>query len=82
MQVAINPNLYGSAQAYAEKRGLNITVVIENFLKRLIHENETEKDTDIPDVVKGLLGATGGQVAHDDLNGREAYYHFIEEKHQ
>ena len=32
MQIAINPNIYGSAQIYAERKGLNLTTVIENFL--------------------------------------------------
>ena len=36
MQIAINPNIYGSAQIYAERRGLNLTTMIENFLVQLI----------------------------------------------
>ena len=35
MQVAINPNIYGSAQIYAERKGLNLTQVIEEFLVQL-----------------------------------------------
>jgi hypothetical protein len=35
----------------------------------------------IPDVVLSLLGA-GMPLADDDLNGRNAYYQHLEEKHQ
>jgi len=82
MEVAINPNLYGTAQAYAEQQGLNLTAVIEGFLKRFISAKESINDPDVPDVVLGLLGAAGGQVPQGDLNGREAYYQFVEKKHQ
>ena len=40
MQIAINPTLYGSAQVYAEQRGLNLSVIIENFLERLISSQD------------------------------------------
>lgn len=36
MQVAINPNIYGPAQVYAEGRGLNLTKVIEDYLVELV----------------------------------------------
>ena len=32
MQIAINPNIYEPALLYAERKGLNLTTVIENFL--------------------------------------------------
>ena len=35
----------------------------------------------VPDVVLSLLGA-GESVAKDDLNGRDAYYHYLEEKYK
>ena len=73
MQVAINPSIYGVAQTHAEQRGLNLTVLIENFLERFIQEKDTAVSQDLPDVVVSLLGATGGHVAEDDLNGRKAY---------
>ena len=81
MQVAINPTLYGSAQTYAEKRGLNLTAVIENFLERFI-SSETATEEDVPDVVLSLLGAAGGQVDKNDINGRQAYYKYVEEKYK
>ena len=82
MQIAINPNLYGSAQVYAEERGLNLTVLIENFLERFIQEKETAVSQELPDVVVNLLGATGGGLAKDDLNGRKAYRKHLEEKYK
>lgn len=82
MQVAINPSIYGVAQTHAEQRGLNLTVLIENFLERFIQEKDTAVSQDLPDVVVSLLGATGGHVAEDDLNGRKAYHKHLEEKYK
>lgn len=36
MEVAINNNIYKQASDFAEKQGLNLTSVIEDFLKRFI----------------------------------------------
>ena len=74
MQIAINPTLYGSAQSYAQKRGLDLSAIIEGFLERLINNQDTTAQQEVPDVVLSLLGA-GQPVAKDDLNGRDAYYH-------
>lgn len=82
MQVAINPTLYGNAKTYADQRGLNLTVVIENFLERFISSKDESKEEEIPDAVLSLIGAAGGQLESDDLNGRKAYYSYIEEKYK
>ena len=83
MQVAINPNLYGTAQAYAEQKGLDLTLMIENFLKRFISKEKSKtQEQDLPDIVASLLGAAQGEVAEEDLNGKEAYYQYIEEKYK
>ena len=82
MQVAVNPDLYGTAQMYAEKKGLNLTTLIEDFLVRFISTKETSNEEEVPDVVLSLLGAANGQIANEDLNGRNAYYQHIEEKYQ
>ena len=79
MQVAINPNLYDTAQIYAEKQGLNLTVLIEDFLERFVQSKEEVQKDEIPDVVRNLLGAAS-PVGKDDINGRKAYYKYIEEK--
>ena len=81
MQIAINPTLYGSAQTYAKKRGLDLSVIVEKFLERLISSQDETSEQDVPDVVLSLLGA-GEPVAKDDLNGRNAYYHYLEEKYK
>ena len=67
---------------YAQGQGLNLGSVIENFLVQLIsrNKNSVEKETVTPDAVMSLLGA-GDSVSTDDLNGCEAYYHYLEEKH-
>ena len=82
MQVAINPNLYGTAQVYAERSGLNLTAMIENFLERFIRTKEDIREEEVPDVVLSLLGSIQGAIQENDLNGREAYYHYIEEKYK
>lgn len=82
MEVAINNNIYKQASDYAEKQGLNLTSVIEDFLKRFIVRSKTAAiKQEIPDVVKSLLGA-GENVANDDLNARESYYQHLEEKYK
>ena len=65
MQIAINPTLYGSAQIYAEKHGLNVSVLIENFLQRLVISQEAKEEQPVPDIVLSLLGA-GEPTASDD----------------
>lgn len=81
MEVAINPNIYHSAEAYAQQQGLNITSVIEKFLLRFTKTNKTATEEPVPDVVLSLLGA-GEPVAEDDINGREAYFKYLEEKYK
>lgn len=81
MQVAINPILYHSAQLYAEKQGLNLTTVIENYLSQLVSHKDVAKNDEVPDVVLSLLGA-GAPIEENDLNARKAYYKYIEEKYK
>ena len=81
MQVAINPSLYDTAQIYAERQGINITMLIENFLERYIKSKEKVEDNKVPDIVLNLLGA-GVPLADDDINGRDVYYKHLEEKYQ
>jgi len=64
MQVAINPSLYGTAQTYAEQKGLNLTLMIENFLERFINKEKAKaKEQELPDVVTNLLGTAHGNMA-------------------
>ena len=82
MNVAINSNIYRQASDYAQSRGLNLSDVIENFLVRFIGKSKvSEAEQQVPDIVLSLLGA-GESVAEDDLNAREAYNKYLEEKYQ
>ena len=81
MEVAIDNNIYKQASDYAEKQGLNLTTVIEDFLVHFAREEKQAADQSVPDIVLSLLGA-GEPVQEDDLNGRKAYYQYLEEKHK
>ena len=82
MNVAINSNIYQQASDYAQSQGLNLSDVIENFLVRFIGKRKAiETEQQVPDIVLSLLGA-GESVAEDDLNAREAYNKYLEEKYQ
>ena len=50
MQVTINPNIYGPAQLYAERRGLDLTAVIEDFLVRFMASDE-----DVDEIIRKYL---------------------------
>jgi hypothetical protein len=80
MEVIINNNIFQQASAYAEQKGLNLTEVIEDFLLRFIGHNKAASEQSVPDVVLSLLGA-GTPIADDDLNAREAYNNYLEEKY-
>ena len=81
MEVTINNNIYQQASAYAKQQGLSINAVIENFLVRFIGHSQEANEQPIPDVVLSLLGA--GEPADDnDLNAREAYQQYLEEKYK
>lgn len=80
MQVVIDSDIYQQAQTCAQRQGLNLNHVIENFLLRFIGGNKAVTEQPIPDVVLNLFGA-GEPVADDDLNGREAYYQYLEKKY-
>lgn len=50
MQVTINPNIYGPAQLYAERRGLDLTAVIEDFLVKFMASDE-----DVDEIIRKYL---------------------------
>lgn len=81
MEVAINNNIYKQASDYAQKQGLNLTTMIEDYLKRFIGRSKAAAEQPTPDIVLSLLGA-GEKVDEDDLNAREAYYNYLEEKYK
>lgn len=79
MQIAISPDIYRSAQAFATQQGLSLKTVIEDFLVHFVRGEKQAADQSVPDIVLSLLGA-GEPVQEDDLNGRKAYYQYLEEK--
>jgi hypothetical protein len=81
MEVAIDSQLCQTALNHAQKQGLNLTSVIENFLARFVGHSKTTTEQPVPDIVLSLLGA-GEKVADDDLNAREAYNQYLEDKYK
>ena len=81
MNVVINNRIYQQAQAQAQRQGMSLADVIENFLLRYIGHGASDESQSVPDVVLSLLGA-GKPIDDDDLNGRKAYYEFLEEKYK
>lgn len=81
MEVAINSSIYQQALAQAQRQGLNLTSIIESFLVRFLMHGKATVEQPVPDVVLSLLGA-GESVNADDLNAREAYYKYLEEKYK
>lgn len=78
-QIQLEKYLLDEALAYAKKRGMDLSIILSDYLCRLVKQ---EKDTsEVPDIVLSLLGA-GTSVNEDDLNGREAYHHYLEEKYR
>lgn len=81
MEVSIDSQLYREAQDYAKKRGLTLSSVIEDFLVRFCGKSKTCVRQCRSDVALSLLGA-GEPVAEDDINAREAYFQYLENKYQ
>ncbi len=82
MQVVIDGNIYSQAQAYAQQNGQNLNKLIENFLLLFIQRsNRAASEEPVPDVVASLLGA-GLPLDAEDINGREAYSQYLEEKYK
>lgn len=81
MEIAIDNNIYQQAQTYAQQLGLSINAVIESFLVRFVRRSQSTTKQPVPDIVLSLLGA-GDPVSDDDLNAREAYYQYLDEKYK
>lgn len=80
-QLVIDRGIYSQAQQVAKTRGLSIDKVVENFLRAFISRSKTPTEQEIPDIVMSLVGA-GSPVADDDLNARQAYNEYLEEKYK
>lgn len=81
MELSIDNNIYQQAQTYARQQGLSLNAVIESFLVRYVRRSQATTKQPVPDIVLSLLGA-GDSVSADDLNAREAYYQYLDEKYK
>ena len=82
MEIAINNTVYQQAFYYAQEQGQSLTAIIEDFLVHFIGKRKAAKKQPIPDIVLSLLGAGTSSVDENDLNAREAYYQYLEEKYK
>ena len=81
--IHLNNEIVDKAQRYAASEGKSLTSIIEDYLARLTFK-EKKQDLDleeVPDIVLSLLGA-GAPLDDDDINGRKAYYDYVEKKHK
>lgn len=64
-------------------KGKSLTSIIEDYLARLTFKGKKQELDleEVPDIVLSLLGA-GAPLDDDDINGRKAYYDYVEKKHK
>lgn len=82
MQVAINPSLYDTAQIYAKRQGINITMLIENFLERYIKSEEKSAQTPISITPKVARLKTGHSWNVSDQELDRMRYEYLAEKYK
>ena len=86
MQVAINPSIYGSAQIYAERHGLDLKTVIEDFLVQFVQSAPTveaehkSKSATITPLVARLKTGHSWNVPEDELD--KSLHAYLMEKYQ
>ena len=86
MQVAINPTLYGDAQIFAEKRGLNINQMINDFLASFVQsismaeKKEQKRANKISPRVAGLLSGHSWNISDEELD--DTRYKYLAEKYK
>ena len=68
-----------------DQMSLEMMESVSHYVKRLRRRarstHQVAANEAVPDIVLSLLGA-GEPVAEDDLNAREAYNQYLEEKHK
>ena len=82
MQVAINPSLYDTAQIYAERQGINMTMLIENFLERYIQSKEEVSNAPISITPRVARLKTGHSWNITDEELDNARYEYLMEKYK
>lgn len=86
MQVAINQMLYNDAQVFAQKQGLNIDKVIEDFLVGFLvsapttKRQEQRKSIEITPRVANLLTGRSWNVTDTELD--KIRYEYLTEKYK
>ena len=86
MQVAINPTLYGDAQLFAEKRGLNINQMIDEFLANFVRsiskneDKEQKRAIEVSPRVANLLSGHSWDISDVELD--DMRYKYLAEKYK
>ena len=76
--------LFEDAQKYANRKGTDLTKLVESYLKRLLKKEKKveHEELEIPDMVMSMLGVVpSDSIDADDINGRKAYRKHLEEKY-
>lgn len=80
IQIELNKGIVDKATVYAQQRGLELSVIVEDYLERLARQVEIS-DEPVPDIILSLLGA-GEDLEEEDLNGRKGHFYYLDEKYR
>ena len=79
--LTLDKYLFEDAQKYANRKGTDLTKLVESYLKRLLKKEKKveHEELDIPDMVMSMLGVVpSDSIDADAINGRKAYRkHFL-----
>ena len=73
--LTLDKYLFEDAQKYANRKGTDLTKLVESYLKRLLKKEKKveHEELDIPDMVMSMLGVVpSDSIDADDINGRKA----------
>ena len=82
--LTLDKYIFEDAQKYANRKGTDLTKLVESYLKRLLKKEKKveHEELDIPDMVMSMLGVVpSDSIDADDINGRKAYRKHLEEKY-
>lgn len=82
--LTLDKYLFEDAQKYANRKGTDLTKLVESYLKRLLKKEKKveHEELEIPDIVMSMLGVVpSDSIDADDINGRKAYRKHLEEKY-
>lgn len=81
--IHLKKEIADKAPIYVASKGKSLSSIIEEYLTRLtFNEKKSELDLEevVPDIILSLLGV-GAPLDEDDINGRKAYYAYLEKKY-